>query len=500
MTRKEGREMSIEVACRCGKTFKARDQHAGLRAKCPACGAILDIPRAPSEPPAIPVEDRKPDGGQDPVPYAESREPLIWISFAAGLIIFVLVGILLINRSQRNVANREVEDNVRAASAFMSENRHEEAIGLLETTLGIRNATNLASARLLLDKAREAKADHDDSRLIEKAERLLSDGNTEAAVDSLKARLTAMRDPNKSRAMAIIESVHRASSDTAVLNELSKLTYAELNDPVAVGSLISRFRTSHESVREIFRRNLMAKIPAERTRREEAKRKAEVELRARMKQVLQKWLEDGRKAKEAEEKRLAKEAKIAEAQKAREESRKRSFKGFGQEATRTFSLSAGLAVITLKHRGSSNFIVSLLDNAGDRRDSFVNTIGSCSISRAVHITRDGDYLLNIKADGAWEIVIAQPLPHESDFSFFFGGDGTSATKQFKLSEGLCRVKLKHRGTSNFMVHLLDEEGGVDEHVVNEIGGYDGSQALKIKKTGTYIFDVIADGEWSIEVE
>ena len=241
------------------------------------------------------LEPRKTDGSQDLVPRAKGREPLIWISFAAGIIIFVLVSILLINRSQRNVANRDVEDSVRAAATLMSENRHEEAIGLLERTLGTQHATDLASARHLLDKAREAKADHDDSRLIEKAERLLSDGNTGAAVDSLNARLTAMRDPNKSRAVAIIDSVRRASSDTAIVDELSKLTDAEVNDPTAVGSMISRFQTSHESVREIFRRNLMAKIPAERTRREEAKRRAEVERLARLERERLKRLEDERK-------------------------------------------------------------------------------------------------------------------------------------------------------------------------------------------------------------
>ena len=36
--------MSIEVACQCGKTFKAKDEHAGLRAKCPSCGTTIDIP------------------------------------------------------------------------------------------------------------------------------------------------------------------------------------------------------------------------------------------------------------------------------------------------------------------------------------------------------------------------------------------------------------------------------------------------------------------------
>ncbi len=46
--------MSIEVACQCGKTFKTKDEHAGLRAKCPSCGAPIDIPAASPGVPVIP--------------------------------------------------------------------------------------------------------------------------------------------------------------------------------------------------------------------------------------------------------------------------------------------------------------------------------------------------------------------------------------------------------------------------------------------------------------
>ncbi len=41
--------MSIEVGCSCGRMFKAKDEHAGRRAKCPACGTILVVPRPSSE-------------------------------------------------------------------------------------------------------------------------------------------------------------------------------------------------------------------------------------------------------------------------------------------------------------------------------------------------------------------------------------------------------------------------------------------------------------------
>jgi hypothetical protein len=260
-------------------------------------------------------------------------------------------------------------------------------------------------------------------------------------------------------------------------------------------------------VREKYRQTLLAALPAERARREELKRKAEIERLAKLERERLEKLEKERIAKEAEEKALAERLRLAEEQKARdavrlaaEERSKRSFRGYGQEATSTFSLSEGLAVVTLKHRGSRNFIVDLLNDHGNGTVLLTNTIGSCSISRAVRVDSSGRYLLNVKADGAWEIVITQPLPHQTEYRFFFDGNGTTATEQFKLLDGLCKIKLKHRGSRNFIVDLLNDEGKHVENVVNEIGNYDGSQAVKVKKEGTYIFDVIADGEWSIELD
>jgi hypothetical protein len=45
--------MAITVTCHCGKKLQARDEHAGMRAKCPTCGAVLLVPRPkPPSPPA----------------------------------------------------------------------------------------------------------------------------------------------------------------------------------------------------------------------------------------------------------------------------------------------------------------------------------------------------------------------------------------------------------------------------------------------------------------
>ena len=46
--------MTIKFKCNCGKALKAEDQHAGKRATCPGCGAVLIVPR-PSVPKVVAV-------------------------------------------------------------------------------------------------------------------------------------------------------------------------------------------------------------------------------------------------------------------------------------------------------------------------------------------------------------------------------------------------------------------------------------------------------------
>ena len=72
--------MSIPVRCQCGKAFAARDELAGKRVKCPACGGVLPIP----SPPALAPLDDDPLGlggvdlsaaglGSGPVPAGSAR-------------------------------------------------------------------------------------------------------------------------------------------------------------------------------------------------------------------------------------------------------------------------------------------------------------------------------------------------------------------------------------------------------------------------------------------
>lgn len=80
------------------------------------------------------------------------------------------------------------------------------------------------------------------------------------------------------------------------------------------------------------------------------------------------------------------------------------------------------------------------------------------------------------------------------------GSGATVSDSFYLEEGLAVVDLSHSGTSNFSVRLLSTTSDDTEYLVNEIGSYGGMMAFYVDEAGEYIFDIDADGGWSIVLE
>jgi hypothetical protein len=80
------------------------------------------------------------------------------------------------------------------------------------------------------------------------------------------------------------------------------------------------------------------------------------------------------------------------------------------------------------------------------------------------------------------------------------GSGQEATSKFTLEEGLSIFKMSHDGDSNFAIWLMDNNGNNEELLVNEIGEFDGAKAVGIDDGGTYLLDISADGDWSVDIE
>lgn len=169
--------------------------------------------------------------------------------------------------------------------------------------------------------------------------------------------------------------------------------------------------------------------------------------------------------------------------------------GSGAQATETFTLTSGFATFEATHDGGSNFVLDLLDANGNSMELLVNEIGSYNGKTFALIPSDGDYLLNIDADGSWNINISQAMstnPESIPTTIQGSGDDVAFVD---LESGLRRFGFKHTGESNFAVMVNGQS-----LLVNEIGNYEGSTAQKVNDTGTYILSIQADGDWSISIE
>lgn len=177
-----------------------------------------------------------------------------------------------------------------------------------------------------------------------------------------------------------------------------------------------------------------------------------------------------------------------------------SLSGTGQTATQKFRLEKGLSIFEMKHFGSSNFAIWLMNSQGQKEELLVNEIGDFDGSKAYGIEKAGDYLLDISADGPWSVTIKQPRPINADpVPLTLTGQGQKATKIFYLNKGLARFEMKHDGSSNFAIWLMNSQGEKEELLVNEIGTFDGSKAVGISRAGGYILDIAADGNWEVKV-
>lgn len=176
--------------------------------------------------------------------------------------------------------------------------------------------------------------------------------------------------------------------------------------------------------------------------------------------------------------------------------------GTGQKATQKFQLEQGLSVFSTTYRGSDNFIVWLMDGeTGQNIDLIANEIGSSNGSKAVGITSAGDYILNVQANGPWTVTITQPRKSATRSApLTLQGTGNQASELFTLGNGLRTFNMDYHGSNNFIVWLMDDQGNQVDLLANQIGNFNGSKAVGIPQTGTYLLNIQANGKWKVSIE
>ena len=175
--------------------------------------------------------------------------------------------------------------------------------------------------------------------------------------------------------------------------------------------------------------------------------------------------------------------------------------GHGDSVVTDCTLKRGPNVFAISHTGTSNFIVRIFDDEGDR-DLLINEIGDYRGSVLAFGGTEfsnqsiGPCTWEIRADGGWTIETTTPADGRTNGT---GDDVTTCT----LASGNNVFNVSHNGESNFIVGIYDQEGSRDT-LVNEIGQYDGTVLVR---AGDGVLDLIpgpctieinADGSWIIE--
>jgi len=175
-----------------------------------------------------------------------------------------------------------------------------------------------------------------------------------------------------------------------------------------------------------------------------------------------------------------------------------TYNGTGKTATPSFPIAGGMTIFRTEHRGAKNFIVTLLTADGQRVEGLVNAIGNYNGAAGVGVPA-GQYVLQVEADGPWSVMVEQPRPTSGDaIPRTYTGRGQSVAGPFQGVGGGVRFTFMHRGAKNFIVTLLDSEGGRVKGLVNEIGNYDGTELTRVEP-GVFWIAIEADGDWKIDL-
>ncbi|MDL5361325.1 hypothetical protein [Halalkalicoccus sp. NIPERK01] len=172
--------------------------------------------------------------------------------------------------------------------------------------------------------------------------------------------------------------------------------------------------------------------------------------------------------------------------------------GSGADVSDEFDLEGGFVIVEATHTGGdSNFQIELVDDNGDMAALFVNEIGEFD-GKAGASPEAGSYVLDINADGDWEITLRQPRPTEGDsLPVEESGDSPSVIGPYEF-DGRVKATGSYDGQRNFIVEVYPVDPGYHELVFNEIDSFEGSNTFSMNGLGFVV--VQASGSWTLEME
>jgi hypothetical protein len=147
------------------------------------------------------------------------------------------------------------------------------------------------------------------------------------------------------------------------------------------------------------------------------------------------------------------------------------------------------ALVTARHKGSSNFAIQTLDDQNGGVELLVNEIGK--YSGTTLYSESSPKKLKITANGSWSIQVA-PVSSAATMGVTAQGSGDTVL----LYDGpAADLSITHKGKSNFAVKMISADDS--DLLVNEIGDYSGVVPVS---EGPAVVIITADGSWSFAAQ
>ena len=192
-----------------------------------------------------------------------------------------------------------------------------------------------------------------------------------------------------------------------------------------------------------------------------------------------------------------------------------TIRGAADVQTDGFNLDEGIALFDIRHDGTGEFTVELINSKGRTEQRLVNTSGRYSGIVGVGVNEDslsgpapGPHSLNVEASGAWQFEISQPSWSSGDRApLSLRGSGDDVAGPIELQAGIADFTLVHDGTSNFVVDLMKPDGTLAANLANEQASFRGTKRLAVRAgaaqgaaPGVHGLFVVADGNWTISIQ
>jgi hypothetical protein len=223
---------------------------------------------------------------------------MIWAGFAAGLLVLVATTVAIFRARQRDVANSYVASQIAAAKEATDRQMWDEAIELLNAARNVPDSTRGAQCMRLLEDVRRKQATWQEVRLVAAADKAIDDGQIENAFQILKGRVDGLHSPAREQAVSLLSQIDSARSIKVAQKTIEAMPDAILNAAPDFDTLARANRIDKESLKAVFKANVMMLLPAERIRREAERKEALAKVEQKRRDDLAK-VEQKRREEEA---------------------------------------------------------------------------------------------------------------------------------------------------------------------------------------------------------